>query len=310
MDYEVTAANIGISSPLLSRFDVILILRDMYNEQWDSRVADHILNLYENGASASDHQQPWSLEKLQSHFMAIGEVNPQMSKEASDLLGSYYKYCRNDSYRDPSRTTIRLFDCLIRISKAHARLVFRNDVIEVDAVMAIKLMESSWSFGRLLSPVNILKEDLPLGPSDGLIQEVKHKLTREYSTMNVSVEEQRYQQETIENSQLQSLQFDASSSNRKRQRLDSSNEDAINNPIMQIKSSVSDDVTRLGDDEESVKTNDSEVAIERESLDTNLNGIFADFSEDNENLNCLTDIEPVAPGIFFVDDDSLNDLDF
>ncbi len=35
--------NTSLSGPLLSRFDIVLVLQDLQNPDWDATVADHIL---------------------------------------------------------------------------------------------------------------------------------------------------------------------------------------------------------------------------------------------------------------------------
>lgn len=159
--------NIGIASPLLSRFDLVFILRDERNPDWDNLIADHFLNY----CSTSDSTL-WNNEKLQSHFAAVRNIHPRMSNEANMILGAYYKACRSDLNRDPARTSVRLLDSLNRLAEAHARLVFRETVIALDAVMVIKLMESSYGFGRILKPFDVIKEKLPLGPDVDNISEV------------------------------------------------------------------------------------------------------------------------------------------
>lgn len=171
----VTGANIGITSPLLSRFDIILIIRDEHDPVWDDRVADHLL--LDNGGG-TDFGSPtstntWNVERLQNHFMAIRNVTPRMTTAASDLLGKYYVACRGHENRNPSRTTVRLLDSLSRLAQAHARLVFRPEVTAEDAVAVIRLMESTWGFGFLLQPENVLKRRPPLGPTAAEIQEVR-----------------------------------------------------------------------------------------------------------------------------------------
>lgn len=179
----MAALNIGIASPLLSRFDIVLILRDERNPEWDDQVADHVLNHKPDGGgqpTTPSSLEHWSITKMQTHFMAIRDIHPSLSREANLVLGSYYKACRAHLARDPARTSVRLLDSLVRLAQAHARLMFRNEVTELDAVLVVRLMESSWGFGKLLVPQNILKARLPIGPNAEQVDEVKAKLQLDY----------------------------------------------------------------------------------------------------------------------------------
>lgn len=175
-----SAMNIGIASPLMSRFDLVYIMRDERNAEWDTRISLHLLSL------SKSHARPgqtlanglWTSERLQSHFAAIRTTHPQFTMEANRVLGEYYKACRSDPMRDQARTTVRLLDSLLRLAQAHARLLFRSEVNVYDAVIVIRLMESTHGFGRILKPFDVIKEELPLGPSREDVQEV-------YSALNL-----------------------------------------------------------------------------------------------------------------------------
>lgn len=186
----MAAINIGIASPLLSRFDIVLIMRDERNPDWDNQVADHVLNHSTAATSAQKSQgvasDVWSIAKLQTHLMAIRDIHPSLSAQANLILGAYYKACRAHLRRDPARTSVRLLDSLVRLAQAHARLMFRNEVSELDAVLVVRLMESSWGFGALLTPQNILKAQLPIGPSTEQVEEVKAKLLLDYVSEEVT----------------------------------------------------------------------------------------------------------------------------
>lgn len=171
-----SSINIGIASPLLSRFDLVFILRDERIPDWDNAIADHLLAQVQTGFqgfSVSANDELWSKQKLQSHFDAISQVQPKMTPQASELLREYYRKCRLESERDYGRTTIRLLDSLNRLAEAHARLVFRNEITIVDAIITIRLMESTFGFGRIVKSYDIIKEELPLGPE---ADEIRHIL--------------------------------------------------------------------------------------------------------------------------------------
>lgn len=185
--------HIGIASPLLSRFDLVLILRDERNAEWDERVAQHLLarctDVEDDGdkdgdgehwgdkdATESADEALWTEEQFQAHLAVVRDICPTVSPAANALLGAYFRRCRADVNRDPARTTVRLLDSLMRLSRAHARLMFRNVVTERDAATVVRLMESSWGFGNVLRPQNVLRTPLPIGPSADEVRELKNRL--------------------------------------------------------------------------------------------------------------------------------------
>lgn len=171
-----SSINIGIASPLLSRFDLVFILRDERIPEWDEALSDHLLAqsiVGFTGFSIDANSELWSQQKLQSHFDAVSQVHPKMTPIASELLSAYYRKCRLDPDKDHGRTTIRLLDSLNRLAEAHARLVFRDEITVEDAIITIRLMESTFGFGRIVKPYDVIREELPLGPGP---DEVHHIL--------------------------------------------------------------------------------------------------------------------------------------
>lgn len=170
-----SSINIGIASPLLSRFDLVFILRDERIPEWDSEIADHLLAQVcadFQGVTIKNNPDLWSTQKLQTHFASICNVQPKMTDMAKEIIGAYYRQCRTDPKRDNSRTTVRLLDSLHRLAVAHARLLFRAHVTVLDAIVVIRLMESTYGFGRIVKPYDVIKEDLPLGPDNNEINEI------------------------------------------------------------------------------------------------------------------------------------------
>ncbi|KAJ6633293.1 DNA helicase MCM9 [Pseudolycoriella hygida] len=175
-DQEGTSSiNLGLASSLVSRFDLVLILRDERNVEWDTRVANHILN----GTGPEQNENLYDLPRLQAHFAAIREFDPVVTDGASRIIKAYYLACRGDEYRDAGRTTLRFNDSLLRLAKSHAKLLFRDKVTEIDAVIVIMLMESSFGFGRILRPSSVLREEIPLGPNEVQISHLMERLNVE-----------------------------------------------------------------------------------------------------------------------------------
>lgn len=187
-----SSLNVGIASPLLSRFDLVLILRDERVPEWDDIIAGHLLAQVRAGFagfSIDKDTDVWDIQKMQTHFASVCHIKPQMTPEASHIISKYYQKCRADPQRDFGRTTVRMLDSLNRLAEAHARLVFRDTVTVTDAVAVIRLMESTHGFGRIIKPYDVVKEELPLGPSEDEVKEVCNALDPTFTLPIVSEQE-------------------------------------------------------------------------------------------------------------------------
>ncbi|GMF46536.1 unnamed protein product [Phytophthora fragariaefolia] len=172
--YDPTAdvsVNTSIASPLLSRFDLILVLLDRMNPRWDQVVSSFILKqavgtntsikeeaerdegessfdaVGNQGArSSKDDTILWSIQKLQAYTCHVKDkYQPQLSRGAMLILQRYYQRQRASDSRSAARTTIRLLESLTRLAQAHARLMCHSEVEVMDAVVAVFVMEVSKS---------------------------------------------------------------------------------------------------------------------------------------------------------------------
>ncbi|XP_026360485.2 DNA helicase MCM9 isoform X1 [Ursus arctos] len=159
--HESVSVNIALGSPLLSRFDLILVLLDTKNEDWDRIISSFIL---ENKGYPSKSEKLWSMEKMKTYFCLIRNLQPTLSDVGNQVLLRYYQMQRQSDSRNAARTTIRLLESLIRLAEAHARLMFRDTVTLEDAVTAVSVMESSMQGGALLGGVNALHTSFPENP--------------------------------------------------------------------------------------------------------------------------------------------------
>ncbi|KAK4316464.1 hypothetical protein Pmani_012366 [Petrolisthes manimaculis] len=156
--------NTALASPLLSRFDLILVLLDMRNPEWDKVVSEYILNGRDVKGDGGGRED-WSLEKLQAYFCHIRTLQPSMTPQANRILSRYYQVQRQTDQTNKARITVRLLESLVRLSQGHARLLMRSEVLVQDAVSAVALMESSMSGASVISGINPLHTSFPTSPS-------------------------------------------------------------------------------------------------------------------------------------------------
>lgn len=186
--YDITAdisTNTAIASPLLSRFDLVLILLDSPQKEWDKRVSTFLLQQAVNaGAGAgsdnnakkninnerrhsiNNKQYPeessWELLKLRDYIAYVKQhFQPVMSKEAQFLLMRYYQMQRQSEERSNGRTTVRLLESLMRLSEAHAKVMSRHVVLLEDAVVAVACVNLSQEQSSLLDTNSTLHSDFP-----------------------------------------------------------------------------------------------------------------------------------------------------
>ena len=152
------SVNTGLGTPLLSRFDLIFKLVDAADPERDNNVTMYLLNRAIQGAgldtggrrdamdtsrSSTTTDQLWSMEKLRAYIAVVKErFQPVMSDDAAMLLEAHYEKCRS-CQSNTIPVTVRFLESLIRLSQAHARLMYRKQVTIQDAVAVIRLMESS-----------------------------------------------------------------------------------------------------------------------------------------------------------------------
>ncbi|XP_070200187.1 DNA helicase MCM9-like isoform X2 [Littorina saxatilis] len=174
---ESLSVNIALASPLLSRFDIVLVLLDSLNEDWDTVVSSYILE-EKDPLGDIDLRSLWTLERMQAYMALIKTLVPHMTDGAGRVLQAYYRAQRGADDRNAARTTMRLLQSMIRLAQAHARLMFRNEVLVQDAVVAVTLMESSMQGAALLGGVNALHTAFPENAEEEYILQAEMVLTR------------------------------------------------------------------------------------------------------------------------------------
>lgn len=143
-DYRPAVENISLPPTLLSRFDLIFVLKDRPSEDKDASLAKHILNLHQRGREGF---KPPIERRLLRKYIAYARknCNPKMTDEAKEKLLDFYLEMRRASSGEGSPITItpRQLESLIRLSEAFARAALKEKVTGREAELAIQLVKSS-----------------------------------------------------------------------------------------------------------------------------------------------------------------------
>jgi replicative DNA helicase Mcm len=140
---RTVAENISLPVTILSRFDLIFVLRDVPNKEADSKMSQHILEIHRRGASPVE--APVDAELLRKYVSFAKGIKPVLSNDALKRLGDFYLAMRSASETEgsPVAITARQLESLVRISEARARVALRKEVTAEDAEAAIAIMKRS-----------------------------------------------------------------------------------------------------------------------------------------------------------------------
>lgn len=145
--YTPIPQQIDISAALLSRFDIIFILRDLPNKVQDEAIANHVLEEHKQGIIRDVIEQ--SLLKKYIAY-AKQKIKPRLTDEAIEEIKSFYIKLRNQSVKTESEIkpipiTARQLEGIVRLSEAHAKMRLSDKVTAEDARKAVELLKFSLS---------------------------------------------------------------------------------------------------------------------------------------------------------------------
>jgi replicative DNA helicase Mcm len=131
--------NVNLPVPLLTRFDLIYVVRDTPEREKDSRVASHILELHrESGHSA---QPAIDIDLFSKYLTFSKQIEPLLTSDSIDIIKNYYMKMRNVDSEGMITVTPRQLEGLIRLATARARLLLKDKVDADDAERAIYLVQ-------------------------------------------------------------------------------------------------------------------------------------------------------------------------
>ena len=174
--------NVDLSEPILSRFDILCVVRDVVDSVQDellarfvteSHIRNHPINETESESTgAADNAKPVEIpntfgvdiiaqDLLKKYIVYSKEkVHPRLNHMDQDKISRMYADLRRESTVTGSiPITVRHIESIIRISEAHARMHLREYVNEEDVNMAIRVAIESFIDTQKFSVTKTMKKN-------------------------------------------------------------------------------------------------------------------------------------------------------
>jgi replicative DNA helicase Mcm len=137
--YKNITENVNLPVPLLTRFDLIFIVRDSPDKEKDNLVASHILEIHRDSEQAA--RPAIDIDLFSKYLSYAKQIEPALTPEAIDIVRSYYMDMRRIESEGMITVTPRQLEGLIRLASARARLLLKDMIDAEDAQRAIYLVD-------------------------------------------------------------------------------------------------------------------------------------------------------------------------
>ncbi|HET6780307.1 MAG TPA: minichromosome maintenance protein MCM, partial [Nitrososphaera sp.] len=137
--YKNITENVNLPVPLLTRFDLIFIVRDSPDKEKDNLIASHILEIHRDTEHAA--RPAIEIDLFSKYLSYAKQIEPVLTPEAIEIIRSYYMDMRRVESEGMITVTPRQLEGLIRLASARARLLLKDMVDAYDAQRAIYLVD-------------------------------------------------------------------------------------------------------------------------------------------------------------------------
>lgn len=146
--------NIDFMPTILSRFDMIFIVKDVHDEGRDMTLAKHVMNLHMNALQTSEEQREGelSVNQLKKYVAFVrSKCGPRLGAEAAEKLKNRYVLMRTGATEHERETgkrtsipiTVRQLEAIVRISESLAKMRLAPFATEADVDEALRLFQVS-----------------------------------------------------------------------------------------------------------------------------------------------------------------------
>ncbi|GAM19949.1 hypothetical protein SAMD00019534_031240, partial [Acytostelium subglobosum LB1] len=207
-DLKSAGENIDFQATILSRFDMIFIVRDPRNMARDMKIVDHVLRIHQQGANVKSDNGQFDnfLKKYISYCRS--RCSPRLSDDAIEALKNHYVSVRatvrmqqDEGQAAAIPITIRQLEAIVRISESLAKMSLSNNATITHVMEAIRLFTISTfdaittnnAVGETLTPQilqevleaeTLIKRRLPIG-SKSSTKKIVSELSGKVSSFSI-----------------------------------------------------------------------------------------------------------------------------
>ncbi|CAJ2507382.1 Uu.00g085680.m01.CDS01 [Anthostomella pinea] len=148
-DMKTPGENIDFQTTILSRFDMIFIVKDEHTREKDERIAKHVMGIHMGGRGLEEQVEgEVPVEKMRRYLSYCkSRCAPRLSPEAAEKLSSHFVSIRKQVHaseieantRSSIPITVRQLEAIVRITEALAKLTLSPIATEQHVDEAIRL---------------------------------------------------------------------------------------------------------------------------------------------------------------------------
>ncbi|KAL7925507.1 MCM2/3/5 family domain-containing protein [Trichoderma austrokoningii] len=148
-DMKTPGENIDFQTTILSRFDMIFIVKDEHSREKDERMAKHVMGIHMDGRGAEDVAESEIPVKKMRRYITYCKTRcaPRLSPEAAEKLSSHFVSIRRQVHaaeieantRSSIPITVRQLEAIVRITESLAKLTLSPIATEAHVDEAIRL---------------------------------------------------------------------------------------------------------------------------------------------------------------------------
>ncbi|KYR02137.1 MCM family protein [Tieghemostelium lacteum] len=158
--------NVNLTEPILSRFDIVCVVRDTTDPIKDGQLAKFVVQSHirshpknvnapdVNYQNSATEQSPIAQDLLRKYILYAKRIKPSTSEIDREKISQLYSELRGES----SIMTVRHVESIVRMAEAHAKMHLRDYVTDQDVNIGIRVILDSFINSQKYGASNALRK--------------------------------------------------------------------------------------------------------------------------------------------------------